>query len=82
MVAVFQAYVRAQSILLDYSQVGKGHEVLLDPAVGDHEKSPHTSLGEEKKSPFSSLGDVVCVAFSALRKIMYSTFTPTENGCC
>ena len=54
MVAVFQAYAKAQSVLLDYSRVGeyKGHE------AGD-DKSPRTSLGEEK-SPYSSFGEAVC----------------------
>ena len=57
MVAVFQAYAKAQSVLLDYSRVGeyKGHEGLM---AGD-DKSPRTSLGEEK-SPYSSFGEAVC----------------------
>ena len=60
MVAVFQAYAKAQSVLLDYTGVGEynGHEGVT---VGD-DKSPHTSLDEEK-SPYSSLGEVVCYIF-------------------
>lgn len=66
-VAVFQAFAKTQSILLDYTRIGEGHENLLDPMAGD-EKSPLTSLGEEKKSPYSSLGEVVCSIFFSAEK--------------
>lgn len=65
MVAVFQAYAKTQSILLDYTQPG-AHE---DHVAGD-DKSPHTFLVDEK-SPYSSLGEMVCSILYELNATYY-----------
>ena len=68
--AVFQAYAKAQSILLDYSRVGeyKDHEGLM---AGD-DKSPRTS----EKSPFSSFGEAVCSIFYEVYILLTSIYPP------